>query len=181
MKGIVFNILENFTDERFGEDEFNKIVIDSDLETKDPFVGPGTYPDSDLFKIVTKIVNVKSLKIDWALREFGLYLFPNLIKINPEYAKESKNLFDFLLRVDSIIHIEVKKLYLDAVTPTFIFSDVTTNSMKVKYISNRNLCFLMEGLLQGASKYFQEEIELKQLSCHHQTGDDHCLFLITKV
>jgi hypothetical protein len=59
MKGIIFNILEDFTNEKFGEDEFDFIVEKSILETTDPFVGPGTYPDSDLFKIVTKIVELK--------------------------------------------------------------------------------------------------------------------------
>lgn len=181
MKGVVFNVLEDFTNQNFGDDEFDKIVELSDLETKDPFVGPGTYPDGDLFKIVGKIVELKNLKVDWAIREFGKFLFPCLVQIAPKYAEESDGIIDFLQRVDSIIHIEVKKLFKDAVTPEFTYSEVTETSMKIKYKSNRHLCYLMEGLLDGAGTYFKEPITYKQLECHHDLGCGHCLFEIEKV
>ncbi len=181
MKGIVFNVLEEFTNENFGEDEFDEVVEVAELATTEPFVGPGTYPDEDLFKIVGKIVELKKLKLDWAIREFGKFLFPRLIAINEQYANDSDGLLDFLQRVDSIIHIEVKKLFQGAVTPNFIYSEVTEKSMKIKYNSDRQLCYLMEGLLEGASLYFQEPIKYKQIECHHVDGCDHCLFLIEKV
>ena len=181
MKGVIFNALEDFTDQNFGEDQFQGVVDSVDLETKEPFVGPGTYPDGDLLKIVGKILEVKSLKLDWALREFGKFLFPKLISINESYAKDSKGIIDFLQRVDSIIHIEVKKLFPGAVTPTFIYSDITENSLKIKYISERQFCFLMEGLILGASEYFNEPIEYEQIECHHTDKTEHCLFQITKI
>ncbi len=181
MKGVVFNALEEFTDRNYGEDQFQDIVEECHLETKDPFVGPGTYPDSDLMKIVSRLIDIKKVKLDWALKEFGHFLFPKLISINESYASESKGIIDFLQRVDSIIHIEVKKLFEGAITPTFIYSEITETSINIKYISNRQLCFLMEGLILGASEYLNERIDYKQLECHHEHGCDYCLFQIKKV
>ena len=42
MKGIIFNIAESFIVENHGEDVFDDIIANCQLETKEPYVGPGT-------------------------------------------------------------------------------------------------------------------------------------------
>ena len=68
MKGIIINITENFITDNYGEEIFDQIMSSCNLKTEDPFVSPGTYPDSDLFEIV---VNA-SKKLEITI-EVGVY------------------------------------------------------------------------------------------------------------
>lgn len=182
MKGFVFNLLEKFVDQQFGNGVFDQHCEQIDLKTKEPFVGPGTYPDSDLFLIFNSVISKYSLKAPQVLRGFGKFLFPALAKLVPEYIEKDKGLFNFLERVDRIIHIEVKKLYHGAVLPKFRFLRINENEMQIQYESERKLCFLMEGLILEAAKEFKEDIYLKQIHCVHQDKEcQHCLFHIIKV
>ena len=56
MKGIIFNLPEEFVVETFGVDAYEEILAASELRTTDPVVGPGTYPDEDLLALVGKTV-----------------------------------------------------------------------------------------------------------------------------
>ena len=54
MKGIIFTIFEDFITDNYGAETYEQIISECNLQTKEPFVGPGTYPDSDLMEIVGK-------------------------------------------------------------------------------------------------------------------------------
>mgnify|MGYP001610707167 CR=1 FL=1 len=61
MKGIVFNLLEEYITDVLGEDAYDAIVGECDLITREPFIGPGTYPDEDLVEIITKASDAPAL------------------------------------------------------------------------------------------------------------------------
>ena len=56
MKGVVFNMLEEFVVENAGEEVFEEILYTCEFITVEPFVGPGTYPDEDLNELVSKTI-----------------------------------------------------------------------------------------------------------------------------
>jgi hypothetical protein len=82
---------------------------------------------------------------------------------------------DFILSIDQVIHVEVKKLYPGAITPKFVYKNDKTNSLTVDYISPRKLCYFMEGLLMGCSAYFKQNIKFSQSTCAHH-GGQNCTF-----
>jgi hypothetical protein len=52
MKGVIFNLLENLIIKRFGDETMEEIYAESDFSADaPPFVGPETYPDSNLFPL----------------------------------------------------------------------------------------------------------------------------------
>lgn len=119
MKGIVFNLLEEFITSMLGEEKYEEIVAGCDLKTKEPFVGPGTYPDEDLFAIVGKTVAVSGIALPDALRGFGRFCFPRLAEKFPVFVTAHNHPKPFLKSVETVIHVEVKKLYPDAVLASF--------------------------------------------------------------
>lgn len=174
MKGVVFNVFESFVDETFGEDAFDALVAQCPLHTREPFVGPGTYPDADLIALVTKACTVHGLEPEAALRVFGAYLFGALAARYPGFL-EGKEAKTFLLSVHDVIHVEVRKLYPEAVTPSFTYEDTGPDTLTMRYTSERKLCHLMEGLLAGTAEHFGTSIDARQATCMHE-GADVCTF-----
>lgn len=177
MKGIVFNLLEDFIIDGWGDEAFEDILSLCPLETKEPFVGPGTYPDTDLFTIATQAANKLGVPLSDALRAFGKYALPKLVKKYPTFLEGHTDAKSFLESVDGVIHVEVRKLMPKAITPQFTYEDSGPDGLIIRYASARKLCHLMEGMLEAVGEHFGQDLEYQQNRCLH-SGDDHCEFAL---
>ena len=154
MKGIIFNLLEDFITENHGEETYEEIIENCNLQTKEPFIGPGTYPDEDLLEIVGKTTEKLGISSDDALKAFGKFAFHKLAALFPQFLESYNNPKDFLQSVESVIHVEVKKMYADAYTPTFKYTDPASDKLIIQYHSKRKLYALMEGLINGVAEHY---------------------------
>lgn len=154
MKGIVFNLFERFVDEKLGPEAFEAIVDATDLVTKEPFVGPGNYPDADLFALVATTCRLHGITLVDALRAFGRFAFDHLAKTVPDLVSCHAHPKPFLMSLGSIIHVEVKKLYPSARPPEIESIDLGPGKMRLVYASPRCLGELAYGLLEGARDHF---------------------------
>ena len=177
MKGIVFNLLESFVCEGWGDEKYEEILSLCPLQTKEPFVGPGTYPDSDLMAIALKAADTLGVPLPDALRAFGAYSFPRLVRKFPQFVAGHDHPMAFLLSVEDVIHVEIRKLFPKAVTPSFGYRQVDDDHLVIEYRSERKLCQFMEGLIEGVSSYYNTEINYQQGRCLHR-GDDCCEFTL---
>ena len=175
MKGIMFNILEDFICENWGDEKYEEILALCPLKTKEPYVGPGSYPDSDLTTIAAQASDVLGVPLNEALRLLGAFAFTKFAEKFPEFIEHTTSARDFLLTVDSVIHVEVKKLYPDAVTPKFSYQDLSESQLIIVYRSHRRLCALMEGLIDGVANHFGTKIQHIQRKCVCQ-GHAACEF-----
>jgi predicted hydrocarbon binding protein len=69
--------------------------------------------------------------------------------------------------------MEVRKLYPQAVTPSVTCIDERPERFVLRYRSERKLCALLEGLLEGTGAYFQTRIHMEHVRCMHQ-GHEQC-------
>ena len=175
MKGVVFNLVESFICDGWGEDKYEEILSLCPLKTKEPFVGPGTYPDSDLMLMVTKAAEILGVEVEDAVRAFGHYCFPKLSAKLPELVARHDHPFDFLMSVEDAIHVEVRKLMPNALTPSFRYRREDETHMVLEYRSPRKLCAFLEGLLDGVAEHFKVEIRREHALCMHN-GHDCCEF-----
>jgi len=180
MKGVVFNLLEAYIEENLGEGKYEEILDECTLMTKEPFVGPGTYPDQDLMAIVAETIKVAGVPLSEALRSFGRFCFHKLSVQYPGFVSPHSHPKPFLKSVESIIHVEVKKLYEDARPPGFTYMDPASNRLIIQYRSERRLCQFMEGLIDGVAAYYQSPVQYKQRTCVLD-GDEVCEFDLTFV
>jgi len=158
MKGVIFNITENFIVDKFGEDTYDEIINSCSLITKEPFVGPGTYPDSDLIQIIQKASQILGIGMDDFFKQLGQYAFLQLAKILPDYVTPYHHPKDFLKTVGDIIHVEVRKLYKDAELPVFKYQEPSPSELIITYYSERKMYAFMEGLINGVAEYFKHPI-----------------------
>ncbi|MFK7873215.1 MAG: heme NO-binding domain-containing protein [Oligoflexales bacterium] len=175
MKGMVFNLLEDFVVENFGQDVFEDIYSSTSLQTTDPFVGPATYPDADFLSLVGTTCQKLNIPLDQAVRGFGKYCFPKLVAIEPSFVNNPQSAKEFLKTVHDIIHVEVKKLHPDAELPSFEYRDTDPQKLEMIYSSPKNLCLFAEGLIEGCAEHYKEKITYHQSECSHK-GDTQCVF-----
>ena len=90
MKGVVFNLLEEFIIENSDEDTYEEILDECTFVTDGPFVGPSTYPDEDLIMLVGKTVEKLGISAPAALRAFGKWPFPKLAATLPHDMTDSR-------------------------------------------------------------------------------------------
>jgi len=159
MKGVIFNFFENFIVDTFDEESWEMILDQS--ESDGVFVGPKTYDDKDFLKIVSTAITLKDLIPGDAIRLFGRYSFPLLMKHGGDLVSNYTNSIDMLLELDSIIHVEVKKLMEGAEPPKFNVSKINRTTVRILYISKRNLPTFVEGALEGLGEYFGEKVSYR--------------------
>ena len=175
MKGVIFNVVESFVIENFGDDVWDEVLDNCELKTQEPFVGPGTYPDEDLIEIATKTVERVEVPLPDALRAIGKYGFPKLAAMVPQLVSSHEHPKPFLLSVHDVIHVEVRKLHETAETPDFRYAQDAPDHLAIEYHSRRGLCHLMAGLLDGVEDHFGVPFEQVQSACVHD-GAAHCRF-----
>lgn len=178
MKGIIFNLLEQFVVENWGAETYEKILAKCPLTTREPFVGPLTYPDGDLLAIVGAVCGELGVTTQDALRAFGRFAFPRLASRHPELVKGRVDPLALLLSVENVIHVEVRKLYPDAITPEFEFESLKAGSLVMRYRSRRRLCPLVVGLIEGVAEHFDTSIDCEETACT-SAGADACTFKLS--
>lgn len=177
MKGVIFTTFEAFVIDRFGEEFLDELFEASELKTDEAFVAPGTYPDEDLLSLVANASRMAGLEPATALRAFGRFAFPRLALSLPDLRAEYETPRELLRNVDDIIHVEVRKLWPEAETPRILVLEESEAAMRVRYVSERGLCAVFEGLVAGLGDFFTVSIESEHLECLHD-GANACEFEI---
>ncbi len=176
MKGIVFTMLADMVIEKFGLDVWDELLT----KTGDDgiYVSTETYPDEALTALVVAAHEKSGIPVNDLVRAFGEYMFPLFYKKNPSFFLEGQTLKEFLLTVDQVIHVEVRKLHPGVNLPEFNYVDEKDSELTMIYASPRKLCMLAEGLISGAAKHFNTEYKLDHSSCMHD-GAESCELHLT--
>ncbi len=175
MKGILFNLLEQFAQTSLGKAGYEKVLSGCELKTREPFAASGTYPFEDFLAILAGLVRALGESRAEVLRGFGKFSFPELAGLFPAYVLRYPHPKEFLLAVDSIIHAEVVKRFEGATPPRFAYNDPSSGRLIMEYRSQRGLCHFMEGLIEGVGEVFRSSIKQKQTRCSLR-GDPACVF-----
>lgn len=176
MKGIVFTLLADMVEEVYGLEAWDLILSESGHDGI--YISTETYPDSELFDLVGAAHKISGVPVPELIKSFGHYSFPKFKEQNPEFCDPDLGLKAFLLTVDRVIHVEVRKLHPDASLPSFAYEDEKDNELTMYYNSPRKLCMLAEGLIAGAAEYYNTNYSLNHDQCMHN-GEDQCTLHLT--
>ncbi len=175
MKGIIFNVVEHTVTEEFGADVWDELLTAAEIDGA--YTALGDYSVDELNAIVTAASEKLELPPADVVRFVGRRGFPWLMQRYPEMATGHTSARSFVLSLNEVIHPEVRKLYPGADVPVFQQHDSDTGALDIEYVSQRQLCFLAEGLTFGCADYFGETISISQPKCQH-TGDSSCVLRI---
>ena len=107
------------------------------------------------------------------VRALGRYMTPRFAENYGVFFEGHNSLKEFLLTVDGVIHVEVRKLYPEAGLPEFTYDNGQPDKLTMLYKSQRKLCALAEGLIEGSAEHFNENCSINHEVCMHK-GSDHC-------
>jgi hypothetical protein len=168
MKGIVFCEFLEMVEETFSPDIADRIINESELQSGGAYTAVGTYPHSELIKLVAKLAEVSGTSANQLIRSFGHHLFQRFTELYPMFFDSIEDTLSFLETIDNHVHIEVRKLYPDAELPRFQCERISEDSLVMNYSSHRPLADLAHGLIEGASAHWN-----KQFKVHRQDSQSH--------
>ena len=168
MKGVIFREYIDFVSEVFGEDMADTMIEGADLPSGGSYTTVGKYDWKELTSMVGVLAAETENDPDALVRAFGHHLIGQLSKDFPTFFESCENCFDLIETVDSLIHVEVKKLYPDAELPSLETRPLEKGGLCVIYTSCRPFGQLCLGMIEGSAAHFGDQIELTSIP--HQKG-----------
>ena len=179
MKGIVFKEFIQLVEDKFGEEMAETLITESQLESGGAYTSGGTYDHNEILSLVTLLGKKSGAEVPDLVKTFAHHLAKVFASSHPDFFAKD-NAFEFLKSVDDYIHIEVKKLYPDAETPSISFEDRGPDSMTLHYKSKRPFADLAEGLIEATIDYFKEDIEITTNQAENPSGTSRTFYLKRK-
>ncbi|MCA9034176.1 MAG: heme NO-binding domain-containing protein [Planctomycetaceae bacterium] len=176
MKGIVFTLLNELVEKQFGLAMWDAVLMDSG--ESGIYTAAASYPDQSILNLVMSLSARSGLPPDDLIRAFGTYMVSGFAEQYPDFFPPGISAKELLMSVQGIIHVEVKKLFPDAILPQFEYEDTSPTTLTMKYRSPRSLCVLAEGLIDGTGTFFGEKISREHSQCVKR-GDRFCQFDLT--
>lgn len=180
MKGIVFTELLEMVESTFGEAVASNVIDSLDLPSGGAYTAVGTYDFAELQAIVASLSLSTQLPAAALLHAYGKHLFGRFAKLYPSFFERATNSFDFLKRVDGVIHIEVRKLYPDAELPRFDHREEGDRVLEMTYRSSRQLADFAAGLIDGCIAYFDDSVTVDRVDLPSQSGATAVRFTLTR-
>ena len=171
MKGVVFTEFLDFTAALYGHDMVDDIIDDANLSHGGAYTSVGTYPFTEMQRLVTALTMRSKQPLSDLMSAFGDHLCQRFAIKYPEFFRSQSNLFDFVESVDRHIHVEVHKLYPDAELPRFSTQARDARTLIIDYRSCRPLEALAEGMIKAAAVHYGEVVSVERTRLQFELSD----------
>ncbi|GEM74488.1 heme NO-binding domain-containing protein [Vibrio sagamiensis] len=176
MKGVIFTEFIELVEEKFGLDVVDNMFFKANDEGI--YTSVGSYDHKRLVQLIIQLSKLTNISTESLQETFGESLFENLINSIPSGINYQKfdSTFSLIRQVETLIHVEVKKLYPNTSPPQFYFISETASEMVFDYRSARCMSHVCFGLIKGCAKYFNETVDV---TYENQTANgDHVRFYL---
>ncbi|MFN8549135.1 MAG: heme NO-binding domain-containing protein [Candidatus Eisenbacteria bacterium] len=178
MQGIIFNLLEQFIVEQWGAEAYGSILGSCALSTFEPLGQSSVRPDRDLVVIINRLAEVRGTTPAEVLRTFGRFAFPRLAARHASWLLGHDSALSLLLAVEHVIHLEVRRRDEHARPPHFEFESLGPGIMLLRYHSERKVCAMVAGMIDGVADHFHTQIQCEEMKCSAK-GALCCEFRLT--
>jgi hypothetical protein len=110
MKGVVFTEFLEMVEEAHSPDMVDAIIADAAPPHGGAYTAVGTYPAQEMGALVGALARHSGTPAPELLRGFGAHIFSRFTALYPGFFEGVDDTFDFLERIETIIHTEVLKL-----------------------------------------------------------------------
>ena len=162
VKGFVFTEFLDMASDTFSPEVVEQVLDMSDLESEGAYTTVGTYSPAEMNTLVGNLSQVTGIPSRDLVMALGRHLFAQFTVKFPQFLQGHSTVMEFLPRVDSYVHLEVRKLYPDAELPQFDCVALDPDTMQMTYRSSRHLADLAEGLLEGCGHHFGEDFAIER-------------------
>tara|TARA_R110002167_G_scaffold266029_6_gene472759 strand:+ start:1336 stop:1878 length:543 start_codon:yes stop_codon:yes gene_type:complete len=154
MKGIVFTEFLEMVESNYGLETVDQIIEEAVLPSEGIYTAVGTYEFNEMIQLLHQLTGKVGVPAGDLIYTFGHYLFTGLGNAHPEVIQSYTTPLNLLYSIEDHIHIHVKKLYPEAVLPSFKILEKTDVSISMIYSSQRGLYRLAHGLIVKCFEHF---------------------------
>ncbi len=176
MLGMVFTELIEMVENKFSPEIADQMVEAAEAQGGGVYTAVGTYPPEQVGVMVGRLSELTGVPAADLVRAFGRHLLRRFAESHPGHFKRHPEVFDFLSRIDSDIHVEVKKLYEHATLPRFAVLARDEQTLKLRYNSPRRLEVLAAGLIEELGEHLGQPVAVESLP-----DAEGCTFVIRKL
>jgi hypothetical protein len=180
VKGVVFTEFMEMVEARMGLDMLDRIITDAQLPNDGAYTSVGTYDHAELVRLVMALSSATGMSTSELVHVFGQHLFQRFIITYPALFGAPDTAFEFLSRIDGVIHVEVRKLYPDAELPKLHCEHLSDSDMTILYSSPRGFGDLAAGLIDGCIRHFGEPIRVERTDLEKEEGCQRVLFRLAR-
>ncbi len=177
MLGVIFNLLENYAEEKVGEGTWKALLDGSGIGPKE-YKTTEYYPDDEAVKLVVAAHEATGISVDAILEDFGEYIVPDLVRTYSAFLGKDWNTLDLLENVQKQIHNMLTIKNPNAKPPNIQCRRPASNYVIISYQSDRKMCSLAKGIIKGAAKIYEDDITINETQCVNK-GDSKCVIEVS--
>jgi len=183
MKGIIFTEFLEMVEQEFGISTTDTMLTASDLPSGGAYTSVGSYDHQEILSMVENLSQATGIPEADLARTFGSYLFHRFSRLYAHFFEGITDAFDMLSRIDSYIHVEVRKLYEDAELPRVLYHKFDDGTVQMIYRSTRPFANVAEGLIRGCITHYGGDIRIDRLIDDERAVTNHtyAVFMLTQV
>lgn len=178
MKGAIFIALNDMIEQQHGIQVWKALVQTVNPPSQGIYTATEDYHEREMADLIIATSRQINVPINDVQRTFGAFLFNELNRKHPVFTQMNNTFFRFLMSINEDAHKEINKLYDEPSLSHIECKQKTHDTLQMLYRSPRKMCYLAEGLIQGAANHYQQDIQIAHKTCMH-FGADHCLLDIT--
>lgn len=179
MHGLIVNQFRQFVVDRFGRDQWMRLVDATGSDLPDgPVALSRIYPDAEVMALVKTASSVTEIPLSTLLEDFGTFLAPSLLRVYEPLIRPSWRTLDVVANTESMIHTVVRRQDPTARPPYLSATRVSASEVRLRYTSPRKMCDVARGIVRGLAAHFHEKVEIDEQECMNR-GGEACVLRIT--
>ena len=178
MHGVVHRELKEYVDERMDEGAWEHVREAAGIEPK-LYLPVSHYPDEEFSALVDSIADLTGHDRATVLRNFGRFLAPALLSTFRSHIREGWGVLDLFEGLPEIYE-RIAAGDDEANLPRVSCDRIVSDTVLFTYRSERELCHLGEGIVDGIADEYDTALSIEQDRCLLE-GDDHCEFTIERI
>ena len=180
MKGIVFTKFIEMVETQYSIETAEDMISACNLPGGGAYTSVGTYDHREMVSLLQQLSQMTGRPIPDLLRAYGNFLFGQFARMYPAFFDGIQSSIEFAGRIESVIHVEVLKLYPDAELPKFDVTSITPDNLQFVYRSDRHLGDLAHGLLEACIIHFGERETVTLTRANLSEPGDPICFTMTR-
>lgn len=178
MHGIVLAQLKEFVVETYDRETWRTILQEAGLSGK-VYVPVTEYPDEDVFAIIGAAADLTGTAPTEIQTDFGRFLVGPLVGTYGVHVEGDWTGLELIANVEQYIHEALRAKQLSTYTPPELDAEWRGDDrVGLLYRSDRQLCHLARGIIEGVGEHFDESFHIEEPSCT-RNGDEYCEFVVT--
>lgn len=177
MKGTVVSIWLSTIEKVYGGEVKRKAMASVNWSTERIISPLEDVVDREIFSLVEDVGRQVGKPYNEVWRVIGQNNVQAFYQWFPSYFERS-SLKGFMMMMDTV-HSQLTKMIKGATPPRLIPHEIDDHTFTITYISKRGLTDYLQGLLEGASKHFNEKMEMEVLE--HTKGSDGTTKMVMKI